>query len=92
MNPDHHGDRPTTTGTEKNSDMARLVTKQITMYPSANITCKCFLLFFLSDTKEFGNTVTGVYHQKQRLHVIVKLTHGDELGSLCDAAWRSLTC
>jgi len=49
------------------------------------------LLSFLFDTKEFSNTILVVYHQKQQLHVIVKQTDGDELGSLRDAAWRSVT-
>jgi hypothetical protein len=59
--------------------------------PSANITGKCLLLSFLSGTKEFGNTILVVYHQKQQLYVIVKQSDGVELGSLRDAAWRSLT-
>jgi hypothetical protein len=52
---------------------------------------QCLVLSFLSDTKEFGNTIRVVYHQKQQLHVIVKQSDGDELGSLRDAAWRSVT-
>ena len=59
--------------------------------PSANTKGKRLLLYLLSDTKEFGNTILVVYHQKQQLHVIVKQSDGDELGSLCDAAWRSVT-
>jgi hypothetical protein len=59
--------------------------------PLANMTGKCLLLSSLSDTKEFGNTILAVYHQKQQLDVIVKQTDGDELGSLRDAAWRSVT-